>query len=155
MTTPSTDVLIIGSGAAGLSLALRLAEACEVTVVCKASLDEGSTRYAQGGISAVLDATDSVASHIEDTLVAGAGLCDPEAVRFTAERGAAAIAWLSALGVAFTRQGGESASAGPFHLPRMLWYCWRRLSIEPPNHLLARTAVPPTGSATDQLPTTQ
>lgn len=127
MTTPSTDVLIIGSGAAGLSLALRLAEACEVTVVCKASLDEGSTRYAQGGISAVLDATDSVASHIEDTLVAGAGLCDPEAVRFTAERGAAAIAWLSALGVAFTRQGGDSASAGPFHLTREGGHSHRRV----------------------------
>ncbi len=127
MTTPTTDVLIIGSGAAGLSLALRLAEACEVTVVCKASLDEGSTRYAQGGISAVLDATDSVASHIEDTLVAGAGLCDPEAVRFTAERGAAAIAWLSALGVAFTRQGGDSASAGPFHLTREGGHSHRRV----------------------------
>ena len=127
MTTPITDVLIIGSGAAGLSLALRLADACEVTVVCKASLGEGSTRYAQGGISAVLDATDSVASHIEDTLAAGAGLCDPEAVRFTAERGAAAIAWLSALGVAFTRQGVDSASAGPFHLTREGGHSHRRV----------------------------
>ena len=127
MTTPTTDVLIIGSGAAGLSLALRLAEACEVTVVCKASPDEGSTRYAQGGISAVLDATDSVASHIEDTLVAGAGLCDPEAVRFTAERGAAAIAWLSALGVAFTRQDGDSASESPFHLTREGGHSHRRV----------------------------
>ncbi|MGB7397486.1 MAG: L-aspartate oxidase [Candidatus Macondimonas sp.] len=126
MTTP-TDVLIIGSGAAGLSLALRLAEVCEVTVVCKASLDEGSTRYAQGGISAVLDATDSVASHIEDTLVAGAGLCDPEAVRFTTERGAAAIAWLSALGVAFTRQGRGPASADSFHLTREGGHSHRRV----------------------------
>ena len=127
MTIRTTDVLIIGSGAAGLSLALRLAEVCNVTVVCKASLDEGSTRYAQGGISAVLDATDSVASHIEDTLAAGAGLCDPEAVRFTAERGPAAIAWLSALGVAFTRQGGDSATAGPFHLTREGGHSHRRV----------------------------
>ena len=68
------DVLIIGSGAAGLTLALSLPESCKVAVLSKDVITEGSTVYAQGGISAVLDATDSVDSHIEDTLNAGAGL---------------------------------------------------------------------------------
>jgi len=118
MTTHTTDVLIIGSGAAGLSLALRLAPHCAVTVVCKASPSEGSTAYAQGGISAVLDVDDSVEAHVEDTLIAGAGLCDPEAVRFTAARGASAIAWLSTLGVAFTREDDQPNSDSPLHLTR-------------------------------------
>ncbi|HMM44763.1 MAG TPA: L-aspartate oxidase [Candidatus Macondimonas sp.] len=118
MTTHTTDVLIIGSGAAGLSLALRLAPHCAVTVVCKASPHEGSTAYAQGGISAVLDIEDSVEAHVEDTLIAGAGLCDPAAVRFTAERGASAIAWLSTLGVAFTRQDDAEGSESRLHLTR-------------------------------------
>jgi L-aspartate oxidase len=118
MTTHTTDVLIIGSGAAGLSLALRLAPHCAVTVVCKASPHEGSTAYAQGGISAVLDIDDSVEAHVEDTLIAGAGLCDPAAVRFTAERGASAIAWLSTLGVAFTRADEEGDSESALHLTR-------------------------------------
>ena len=68
------DVLIIGSGASGLSLALRLADHARVAVLSKVCLTEGSTLYAQGGISAVLDAQDSLESHIQDTLVAGAGL---------------------------------------------------------------------------------
>ena len=75
-TTPdfSCDVLIIGSGAAGLSLALRLAEHSSVTVLSKGPISEGSTFYAQGGIAAVFDETDSIESHVEDTLIAGAGL---------------------------------------------------------------------------------
>ena len=75
-TTPdfSCDVLIIGSGAAGLSLALRLAEHSSVAVLSKGPVSEGSTLYAQGGIAAVFDETDSVESHVEDTLIAGAGL---------------------------------------------------------------------------------
>ena len=78
------DVLIVGSGAAGLSLALRLAKQYQVTVLSKAQVNEGSTLYAQGGIAAVFDETDSIESHIEDTLIAGAGLCDREAVSFIA-----------------------------------------------------------------------
>jgi len=70
------DALIIGSGAAGLTTALRLPADCRVAVLAKGALPEGSTLYAQGGISAVLDAADSVASHVADTLDAGAGLCD-------------------------------------------------------------------------------
>ena len=70
------DVLIIGSGAAGLSLALRLADHCNVIVLSKSDRNEGSTRYAQGGIAAVFDEQDSVDAHVADTLNAGAGLCD-------------------------------------------------------------------------------
>lgn len=65
-----SDVLIVGSGAAGLSLALRLAQHCKVTVLSKGPLNEGATFYAQGGIAAVFDETDSIASHVDDTLIA-------------------------------------------------------------------------------------
>ena len=75
VTSPHvTDVLILGSGAAGLSLALRLAADARITVLAKGPVSEGSTYYAQGGVSAVLDTTDSIEAHIQDTLVAGAGL---------------------------------------------------------------------------------
>ena len=70
----SCDVLVIGSGAAGLSVALRLAEHHSVIVLSKGPVSEGSTFYAQGGIAAVFDETDSIESHVEDTLIAGAGI---------------------------------------------------------------------------------
>ncbi len=115
----TTDVLVIGSGAAGLSLALLLAPRCKVTVLSKLELKEGSTYYAQGGIAAVLDDTDSVEAHIEDTLNAGAGLCDTRAVRFVVENAKTAIERLIGYGVQFdkaeignayhlTREGGHS-----------------------------------------------
>lgn len=85
------DVLIIGSGAAGLTLALNLPKTCKVAVLSKSAITEGSTYYAQGGISAVLDVRDSTEAHVADTLNAGAGLCDEEAVRFTVEHGAQSI----------------------------------------------------------------
>ena len=85
MENIQTEVLIIGSGIAGLSLALKLAQHQRVTVLAKSSLSEGSTVYAQGGIAAVLDPFDSVEAHIDDTLKAGAHLCEPQAVRFVAE----------------------------------------------------------------------
>src|ERR1044071_3808491 len=101
-------VLIIGSGAAGLSCALRLAAlGHSVTVVSKGALSSGSTLWAQGGISAVLDAEDSLENHVRDTLVAGAGLCDETAVRFTVENGPACIRWLIEQGVVFTHEEGE------------------------------------------------
>jgi L-aspartate oxidase len=78
----TTDVAVVGSGAAGLMTALALAEAGRaVTVVTKGSLGDGSTGWAQGGLAAVLGADDDVELHVRDTLVAGAGLCDEEAVR--------------------------------------------------------------------------
>ena len=96
MTEPQfvCDVLIIGSGAAGLSLAVRLARSCKVAVIAKKELTEGCTQYAQGGIAAVLNDTDSVESHVEDTLRAGAGLCDSQVVRHTVEHSREQIQWL-------------------------------------------------------------
>ena len=98
------DVLIIGSGAAGLTLALSLPEAMNIAVLSKEELTEGSTYYAQGGISAVLDESDSFESHIADTLDSGAGLCDEDVVRFVVEKGPEAIDWLLKAGVPFTRE---------------------------------------------------
>ena len=82
----NVDVLVIGSGGAGLSLALRLPSQVRVAVLSKSRLEEGSTLYAQGGISAVTDPEDSFEAHIRDTLIAGAGLNRPEAVRFAIEK---------------------------------------------------------------------
>lgn len=90
----SCDVLIIGSGAAGLSLALRLADQHQVIVLSKGPVMEGSTFYAQGGIAAVFDETDSIDSHVEDTLIAGAGICDRHAVEFVASNARSCVQWL-------------------------------------------------------------
>src|SRR6187549_698505 len=112
-----SDVLIIGSGAAGLTAALNLAERFKVTVLAKGALNEGSTAWAQGGIAAVLEPGDTFESHIEDTMVAGAGLNDRATVEFVVESAPAAIARLAKLGVPFnmdgntphlTREGGHS-----------------------------------------------
>ncbi len=97
------DVLIIGSGAAGLTLALSLARQAKVAVLSKGALNEGSTWFAQGGIAAVLDDNDTTEAHVEDTLNAGAGLCHEDSVRFTVERGKKAIQWLIEQGVSFTK----------------------------------------------------
>ncbi|MDD1614131.1 MAG: FAD-dependent oxidoreductase, partial [Methylococcaceae bacterium] len=108
------DVLIIGSGGAGLGLALKLADhSINIAVLSKFALTSSSTYYAQGGISAVFDAEDSIESHIEDTLDAGAGLCDPEIVRLTVTHGKSSIDWLREQGVVFTE---EQDQAGEMHL---------------------------------------
>ena len=120
------DVLILGSGAAGLSLALRLGDNISVAVLSKRELVEGSTLYAQGGISAVLDAKDSIDSHVKDTLRAGAGLCDPRVVREVVERGPGNIRWLLDQGVAFTRNASYE-SAGGYHLTREGGHSHRRV----------------------------
>ena len=122
-----TDVLIIGCGAAGLSLALRLAETTRVVALAKGPLHEGSTYYAQGGISAVLDAGDSIESHVQDTLIAGAGLCHPDAVRFTVEHGREIIEWLSAQGVPFTRKPNAEGNVD-YHLHREGGHSHRRIA---------------------------
>ncbi len=121
----SFDVLIIGSGAAGLSLALRLPPSVRVGLVAKRGLDEGSTLYAQGGISAVLDAQDSVESHVRDTLAAGAGLCDEQTVRLVVEHGPHNIAWLFEAGVEFTRSPATGNSG--YHLTREGGHSHRRV----------------------------
>jgi L-aspartate oxidase len=119
------DVLILGSGAAGLSLALRLAPPTSVAVVSKRELKEGSTLYAQGGISAVLDAKDSTDSHVEDTLKAGGGLCDRDQVRLVVEKGASSIEWLLDQGVVFTKD--DKDANGGYHLTREGGHTHRRV----------------------------
>ena len=100
------DVLIIGSGAAGLSLALRLKPNFRVAVISKGTLDAGSTAWAQGGISAVIDEHDSIEQHQSDTMDAGAGLCDELAVKHAVSHGKEMISWLMKLDVKFTRETG-------------------------------------------------
>ncbi len=122
----SCDVLIIGSGAAGLSLALRLAEKHRVTVLSKGPVSEGSTFYAQGGIAAVFDETDSIESHIEDTLVAGSGLCEREAVAFIASNARHCVQWLIDNGVLFDKETPEN-SEQRYHLTREGGHSHRRI----------------------------
>lgn len=118
------DVLIIGSGASGLGLALRLPESVSVGVIAKSRLSEGNTYYAQGGISAVLDKADSVESHVADTLDAGAGLCDESTVRLVVEKGPENVRWLLQEGVAFTREAKPGAG---YHLTREGGHSHRRV----------------------------
>ncbi len=120
------DVLILGSGAAGLSLGLRLPPDMSIAIVSKRELSEGNTLYAQGGISAVFDAGDSIQSHVEDTLEAGAGLCDPDIVRLVVEHGPTNIRWLLDEGVAFTRDAAATGSEG-YHLTREGGHTHRRV----------------------------
>lgn len=112
------DVLIIGSGLAGQSAALRLAPHCRVALVSKRSLEDSASGWAQGGIAAVLDSQDSIDAHIRDTLIAGAWLNDEKTTRFVVENGRRVIEWLIEQGVPFTkddsgyhltREGGHSA----------------------------------------------
>jgi len=97
------DVAIVGSGLAGLSVALHLAETRTVAIISKRALKDGASNWAQGGIAAVLDSGDSHKQHIDDTLIAGGGLCDEGATRFIVEHGREAIEWLIEQGVPFTR----------------------------------------------------
>ncbi len=120
----SYDVVVIGAGAAGLGVALRLAERCQVAVISKALLPESNTFYAQGGISAVLSQGDSFESHIEDTTRAGAGLCHPAVVREVVSQGPGCIEWLTAQGVKFTRDSDEQSA---FHLTREGGHSHRRV----------------------------
>jgi len=113
-----TDVVVLGSGAAGLSAALAMRPVRDVLLITKDTLDAGSTNWAQGGLAAVLDPNDSIENHVQDTLDAGAGLCDEQAVRTLATEAPTAIRYLMQLGasfdpglhegVALTREGGHS-----------------------------------------------
>lgn len=123
----TTDVLVVGGGSAGLSLALRLADRAQVTILAKESLTEGSSLYAQGGIAAVLnEAEDSFDSHVADTLDAGAGLCHRDAVEFVVRHGPAAVRWLIDQGVAFSREPSEGG-LGNYHLTREGGHSHRRV----------------------------
>lgn len=101
MKTKQFDVLIVGSGAAGLSLALQLPNSLNIGLLSKADVHSGSTSWAQGGMAAVLHERDTVESHVADTLQAGAGLCHEDAVRFTVEQSADVVDWLVSQGVDF------------------------------------------------------
>ncbi|RYY78795.1 MAG: L-aspartate oxidase [Moraxellaceae bacterium] len=116
------DVIIVGSGAAGLTLALSLPTHLKVAVLAKSVLTEASTYYAQGGVAAVLDETDSVEQHIEDTLIAGANLCHRDAVAFTVEHGRDAVNFLLQQGVRFTLDEAEQ-----LHLTREGGHSQRRI----------------------------
>lgn len=117
MSTPTSDILIIGGGVAGLTLALDVADHLSVTLVRPALDDQGASRWAQGGIAAVLSPDDHLDDHVNDTLIAGDGLCDEQAVRFTVTHGPEAIQWLIDNGVPFTPDPDPNARY-PYHLTR-------------------------------------
>ena len=118
------DVLILGSGLAGQSLALRLADKLRVTIITKKTLEDSASGWAQGGIAAVLDAADSIEAHIQDTFTAGAGLCDPQTTRHVVEHGRRAIEWLIEQGVHFTC---DTSSDLGYHLTREGGHSHRRI----------------------------
>ena len=134
------DILLIGGGAAGLSLALRLADRFSIALISKGKMEDGCTIYAQGGIAAVMDAADSIESHVQDTLNAGAGLCDPEVVQFTVERSRHTIEWLIQRGVPFTHQLADHADS-PYHLTQEGGHSHRRIihSADATGHALETT----------------
>jgi len=112
MSSERFDYIAIGSGLAGLSFALRAAKHGTVCVLTKSEIHESNTNYAQGGIAAAVGDSDSWEVHERDTLVAGAGLCDVEAVRLLVKKGPKAIEWLKELGAQFDRQNGEVYALG-------------------------------------------
>jgi len=120
------DVLVIGSGAAGLTLALKLADSLSVALLCKDEASGGSTYYAQGGVAGVIDETDTVAAHVDDTLTAGAGLCDQESVHFTVSQSKACIDWLIAQGVPFTGAADRTGEQS-YHLTKEGGHSHRRI----------------------------
>lgn len=117
----STDVLVIGSGAAGLTVALQLAELARVTILSKGDITSGSSHWAQGGVAAVTAPEDSFIDHINDTVEAGAGLCDPEIVQLTIEQAPNVIQSLASHGVEFDREDNE------YHLTREGGHSQRRV----------------------------
>jgi len=131
------DVLIIGSGLAGLTLALKVATAKKVCLVSKRGINDSSSNWAQGGIAAVLTDDDSIEAHIQDTLVAGAGLCDAEVTRLVAERGRETVEWLIEEGVPFTREDDDSG----YHLTREGGHSHRRIihAADATGHAVQKT----------------
>ncbi len=120
------DVVIVGSGAAGLSLALNLPSSTSIAILAKNNFEQYASYFAQGGISAVLEPDDTVEMHVEDTLIAGAGLCDKAVVTATAAAGADCIQWLADLGMPFTRDRQDVSTSG-YHLTREGGHSKRRV----------------------------
>jgi L-aspartate oxidase len=118
------DAVVVGSGLAGLTVALHLADHMTVCIVTKGQLREGASNWAQGGIAAVLAKEDSPEAHVHDTLIAGAGLCDEAVTRFVVLESRASIEWLIAQGVPFTRDEGSDSG---FHLTREGGHSHRRV----------------------------
>ncbi|MGF7408072.1 L-aspartate oxidase [Providencia alcalifaciens] len=125
-TQHDTDILIIGSGVAGLSAALRLAPFHQVTILSKSTLNEGASYYAQGGIAAVFDDTDSIESHVDDTLIAGAGICERSTVEFIASNAKHCVQWLIDQGVLFDTEVNETGET-QYHLTREGGHSHRRI----------------------------
>ena len=117
------DVLVIGSGAAGMTAALQLADKHRIALLSKSSIKSGSTWFAQGGIAAVFDNEDSTDAHFQDTLTAGAGLCHVDAVKYTVENGPEAIHWLIEQGVQFTQNHNNAE----YHLTQEGGHSHRRI----------------------------
>lgn len=135
MRSPSTehfDFLVIGSGLAGLTFALRASQHGKVCVLTKAEITDSNTNWAQGGIAAAVGEADDWQLHEEDTLIAGAGLCDPQAVRFLVQEAPTAISWLQSLGARFDlelgREGGHSRSRIVHHADKTGWEVERVVS---------------------------
>ncbi|MCK5395810.1 MAG: L-aspartate oxidase [Gammaproteobacteria bacterium] len=124
--THQHDVLIIGGGAAGLSLALRVADKCSVAIITKGPSKDGSTYYAQGGMSAVLSDDDSFGSHIEDTINVGGTLSNEKTVKFVIEHGPENIRWMQELGVPFSSETFNSGKR-ELHLTREGGHTHRRV----------------------------
>ena len=136
------DVLIIGSGAAGLTSALQLDKHLRVALISKVSLQGGASWLAQGGIAAVFDENDSADAHVADTLVAGAGLCHEDSVRFVVENGPNAVRWLIEQGVAFTRENDQQN----YHLTQEGGHSHRRIL-----HTADATGKEVTGTLVEQV----
>ncbi len=131
------DVLIIGSGLAGLTVALKVASEKKVCLVSKRKINDNSSSWAQGGIAAVLTDDDSIEAHIQDTLIAGAGLCDQEVTRQVASHARETVEWLIAQGVPFTREDDDSG----YHLTREGGHSYRRIihAADATGHAVQKT----------------
>lgn len=131
------DVLIIGSGLAGLTVALKIASEKKVCLVSKRKINDNSSSWAQGGIAAVLTNDDSIEAHIQDTLIAGAGLCDQEVTRQVASHARETVEWLIAQGVPFTREDDDSG----YHLTREGGHSHRRIihAADATGHAVQKT----------------